>query len=357
MAIGQTLIPLSFLLVFVLCTGNYTGCPEYSLLKPCTCVHRPESNVLLCSSIKNSHDLVKVFNSTGNWTFFTLFVHRSNINHIPTASLRSKRFKNILIASSNVDFLFKDDLDTNNDVELIHLNDVFFVQPFQWEWFRPLKKLTYFNLQYSSIPMVNVRILENFSRELGYFLLSNTNTSILEDGVFVNLENLIELKVRNSLIVDLKRTMFPTPAKLQKMDFTGNLIESLPDDLFSNMLELEIVLLEKNRIAYISHSMFGFISHRLGLLSLMEDLLGYPFSPPSLPPERKYQSYHAQSHLSQVTSANDSSIVTTEFSHSAASFSEELNQIQHRKQPEEIVEDVRTLQESWSADGLASMPT
>ncbi|GFY50823.1 uncharacterized protein TNIN_326881 [Trichonephila inaurata madagascariensis] len=201
--------------------------------------------------------------------FFTLFVHRSNINHIPTTSLRSKKFKNILIASSNVDFLFNDDLNTTNDVELIHLNDVFFAQPFNWEWFRPLKNLTYFNLQYSSVPMLNARILENFSTELGYFLLSNTNTSRLEDGVFANLENLIELKVRNSLIVDLKRSMFPAPAKLQKMDFTGNLIESFPDDLFSNMPELEIVLLEKNRIAYISHSLFGFISHRLGLLSLM----------------------------------------------------------------------------------------
>ncbi|GFS39970.1 uncharacterized protein TNIN_218921 [Trichonephila inaurata madagascariensis] len=269
MAKRHKLFPLLFPLAIVLCTGNYTGCPEYSLLKPCTCVHRPESNVLLCSSIRNSHDLVKVFNSTGNWTFFTLFVHRSNINHIPTTSLRSKKFKNILIASSNVDFLFNDDLNTTNDVELIHLNDVFFAQPFNWEWFRPLKKLTYFNLQYSSVPMLNARILENFSTELGYFLLSNTNTSRLEDGVFANLENLIELKVRNSLIVDLKRSMFPAPAKLQKMDFTGNLIESFPDDLFSNMPELEIVLLEKNRIAYISHSLFGFISHRLGLLSLM----------------------------------------------------------------------------------------
>ncbi|GFQ80467.1 uncharacterized protein TNCT_129551 [Trichonephila clavata] len=269
MAKGEKLIPLLFLAVAVLCTGNYTGCPEYSLLKPCTCIHRPESNVLLCSSIRNSPDLVRVFNSTGNWTFFTLFVYRSNINHVPTSSLRSKRFKNILIASSNVDFLFNDDLDTRNDVELIHLNDVFFIQPFKWEWFRPLNKLTYFNLQYSSVPMLNARILENFSRELRYFLLSSTNTSRLEDGAFVNLENLVELKIRNSLIVDLKRTMFPTPGKLQKMDFTGNLIESLPDDIFSNMPELEVVLLEKNRIAHITRSMFGVISNRLDLLSLM----------------------------------------------------------------------------------------
>ncbi|GFT88204.1 uncharacterized protein NPIL_637741 [Nephila pilipes] len=260
---------LLFLSVIVLCNGNYAGCPEYYLLKPCTCKYRPEFNVLLCSTVTNSTDLIRVLHSTGNWTFFTLFVHRSNINYIPTTSLINKRFKNILIASSYVDFLFDENLDSENDVEIIHLNDVNFIHPFKWEWFRPLKKLTYFNLQYFSVPTISTQISSNFSSGLRYFLLSNTNTSRLEDGVFVNLKNLTEVKIRYSLIEELSRMMFPVPAKLEKIDFTGNFIKSLPDDLFSEMPELKIVLFGRNRISHISRSIFDFVSYQLDIFNLM----------------------------------------------------------------------------------------
>ncbi|GIY51576.1 uncharacterized protein CEXT_347351 [Caerostris extrusa] len=122
------------------------------------------------------------------------------------------------------------------------------------------------------IPTLGEEISENLSKRLEHFFMSNTHTADIGDDVLRNFNNLLEIKIRNSQVTNLKRTMFPFPTKLQKFDFTANLLQTLPDDLFTNMPHLKVIRLGENRISVLSHSVLGNVYQQLDFL----DLTGNP---------------------------------------------------------------------------------
>ncbi|GIY73022.1 uncharacterized protein CDAR_89571 [Caerostris darwini] len=262
-----SLLILASILALVTSNDDYSGCPDSSTLRPCSCLHRPGSNALICTGI-SKQGILNIFNDTTDWTFFTLLIHRSRINYIPFTSLRSKKFKNILVANSHLNSLFDEDSGVYNGTEIIHLNDVHFDEGLKWTWFRPLKQITYLNLQFMHMPTLGEEVTENLSKGLEHFLMSNTHTINLADGVFRNFNNLLEIKIRNSQVTNLQRTMFPLPSKLQKFDFTANLLQTLPDDLFLNMPHLKVIRLGENRISILSHSVFSIVYQQLDFLDL-----------------------------------------------------------------------------------------
>lgn len=220
-------VELSVLFHFLLhsyatCT-LYSGCPEYSVVQPCSCIHRPGTNILLCGGLKDPAVLDQVLNqsSSADWTFHTLFVCQSNLQAIPSSSLSAKRIKTVLVANSNMTSLFDKEPDPENLVEILHLNDVRFqdgVVP--WNMLGGLGKLQYFNLQFGDVSVVGREVTEHLSVGLKQFYLSNTKTKKLESGAFANLGELIEIKIRHCDVEVLDRSVFPKPAKLTLLDFT-----------------------------------------------------------------------------------------------------------------------------------------
>lgn len=211
------LLVLLFYYILFYCYATRSGCPEYSMLEPCSCIHRPGANILFCARLKNPNVLDQVLVRSSDWTFDTLFVCQSNLENIPSNILKAK---SVLVASSNMTSLFDKELEDDNLVEILHINDVRFENGMPWNMIRSLRKLRYFNLQFGDVPVIGSEVAESFGTSLKHFCMSNTKTKEIENGALANLLELTEIKIRHSEVVNLERDVFPKPAKLTLIDFT-----------------------------------------------------------------------------------------------------------------------------------------
>ncbi|KAG8195729.1 hypothetical protein JTE90_002990 [Oedothorax gibbosus] len=162
-----------------------SGCPEYSMLEPCSCIHRPGADILFCAGLKNLSVLDQVLERSSNWTFDTLFVCQSNLQNIPSNSLVQRKVKGILVASSNMTSLFDKEADAaGNSVETLHINDVRFENGISWNMIRSLRKLRQFNLQFGNVPVIGSEVAKSFAGGLKHLRMSNTRTKEIANGAF-----------------------------------------------------------------------------------------------------------------------------------------------------------------------------
>ncbi|XP_054712507.1 leucine-rich repeat and immunoglobulin-like domain-containing nogo receptor-interacting protein 3 [Uloborus diversus] len=105
-------------------------------------------------------------------------------------------------------------------------------------------------------------LVDHLNENLLSFSLTSTNTTEIEDGAFAKFLNMEYISVQHNHISELRRSMFPTPAKMK------NRISSLPTDLFDLMPELETIGFQGNLISVIYDASFKNSLNKLTLVSL-----------------------------------------------------------------------------------------
>ncbi|GIY22102.1 uncharacterized protein CDAR_222971 [Caerostris darwini] len=84
---------------------------------------------------------------------------------------------------------------------------------------------------------------------LRFIQILNSDVQWIHPYVFQNNDNLTICSLANNHIVELKRSMFPKPAKhLWSLDLSFNKIRSLPKDMFAEMPSLHELKLDSNRL-------------------------------------------------------------------------------------------------------------
>ncbi|KAG8195737.1 hypothetical protein JTE90_002998 [Oedothorax gibbosus] len=137
-----------------------------------------------------------------------------------------------------------------------------------WDVYSTLVHLKKFNVDNVFIKKIDEEFVRNFPQGLTSLNFRQTKTKRLGDDAFANLANLELLSIRDTQILELKRSMFPPVSKLMSMQFSGNQISSLPDDLFTNMPDLVWVDFSNTNVVTLPESVFGRIMPQLSVLSL-----------------------------------------------------------------------------------------
>lgn len=212
-----------FTLGIILCVvpvyASCHQCPPAISIRPCKCTDE-DGLTLQCWNLTNKATLGGVSRRTGNIHFKKLYIFQSKIP-LPTPFLLKKQIKSLDIVESNFTSAFLNVIHhpSPNTVEAVHLYNDRFSDGISWRQFMALKRLR-FLLAYK----VGVRHLEYslrlyVSKSLERLHLWRTGTCYLDDEVFVGFEELIDIRIQECQLKELKRSYFPRPAKIQVLFF------------------------------------------------------------------------------------------------------------------------------------------
>ncbi|GIY73024.1 LRRCT domain-containing protein [Caerostris darwini] len=202
------------------------GCPPEVAARPCKCKIENKSVLLICANITDEKVLDGVFRR----------ISGSLLQSPPSVS--------------------------NNIVRLI-LNNVSFEGDFPWSQLKPLKKLLL--LRITKVPLSNfcVGFKNNVNKNFESLSLRQTRTDSLADACFQEFKELRRISITHNSLTVIKRNWFPTTAKIQVLQFVGNKIERIPEDIFVGMPQLKVFSVSNNKISKLTESMFSKLKHPL----------------------------------------------------------------------------------------------
>ncbi|GIY51574.1 uncharacterized protein CEXT_347331 [Caerostris extrusa] len=210
-------------------------CPPEQLISPCICTDMPFT-LVECANMTDMQTLVTVFNKSADRRFESFALHDSTILYLPASAISAKKFEQILLVNVRMSGMFDRQPDPSNNVIMLMVMNATFLRGIGWENFRNLKKLQTF---------------------------SCTNTEIKSLGKsFVD---------NNADVKSLQRSLFARRSMLDTMNFMDNQIESLPDDLFSEMPHIKYINLSGNKFTTITETVFGRIYNDLQELRMEEN--------------------------------------------------------------------------------------
>ncbi|CAL1267428.1 unnamed protein product [Larinioides sclopetarius] len=242
-------------------------CPPDSLTRPCTCSQN-YGNFLRCENITEKNDLNGVFRRTRNVFFNHLQLVNANFESIPANSLITKQIKQISIKDSNFTTLFDKSPPPQNVLRAINLINVNLQEPFPWNQFKHLKNLILLLATRVKIPVLDNSFKENVNKNLTYFILANTSTVHIADGILSDFKNLEDVRIKENPLSSYKRNYFSRPSNIIILNLEGNQIETLPADAFVDMPRLQSLHLSNNKLSTIPDGVFSQINHRLSNLIL-----------------------------------------------------------------------------------------
>ncbi|GFY68535.1 g-protein coupled receptor GRL101 [Trichonephila inaurata madagascariensis] len=134
----------------------------------------------------------------------------------------------------------------------------------QWDW----SQLRY----HRRLNLIDINLIEMYSLEqkfpplesLNMLGISKAAISFIHPKAFAGLVNLKILHLRDNSIDKMRRSMFPSVAKeLEIIDLSGNLLTSLPDDMFHRMPKLKEVELNRNKFVTLNEETFSWAFQHL----------------------------------------------------------------------------------------------
>ncbi|KAG8195731.1 hypothetical protein JTE90_002992 [Oedothorax gibbosus] len=268
------------LLVFLIVTvvgftlgqkGPETICPPADLLgQNCACSKECDTcpAMIECSDIVDIYEFEDMIENTGDWTFWHLSIVRSVLQYLPANVIVKKRVRNLHLINTTMRALFDEPPASTNLLQELELTNLRFLGRLDWDEYSTLVHLKEFNVDNVWIRKIDQEFVRNFPQGLTSLNFRQTKTKRLGDDAFANLVNLEWLSIRETQILELKRSMFPPVSKLMSMQFSGNPISSLPDDLFTNMPYLVWVDFSNTNVVTLPESVFGRIMPQLSVLSL-----------------------------------------------------------------------------------------
>lgn len=206
-----------FCVVLVYASGHQ--CPPAISVRPCKCTNE-DGLTLQCWNLTKKATLEGISRRTGNIHFQKLYIFESKLP-LPTSFLLKKQIRSVDLVESNFTSTFLKVIrhSTPNSVEAIHLYNDRFSEDLSWRQFNGLRRLR-FLLAFK----VDIRHLEYtfrlyVSKTLERLHLWKTGTCYLDDEVFGTFEELIDIRIQECQLKDLKRSYFPRPAKIQVLFF------------------------------------------------------------------------------------------------------------------------------------------
>ncbi|KAF8768112.1 leucine-rich repeat and immunoglobulin-like domain-containing nogo receptor-interacting protein 1 [Argiope bruennichi] len=252
--------------VFISCTIIYTDTQCTSeTLEPCK-QHPAFAESIYCENINDIKTFVRVLRCGSRKNMQEVFLEKSSLDYLPLYILDFCGFIFLNVKSVVLDKL----LEGNVFIKLqqLHLDNVLFRRAWSWEPLKVLERLLRFSVVNMPVQVLNGTLVDNLTDKLKSLILTSTNTTAISDNALQKFTDLEYVSIQNNEITELKRSMFPKPAKIKFFYFGKNKIDSLPIDLFEDMPDLQYIALQGNMISEIHESAFKGIWNNLSSLLL-----------------------------------------------------------------------------------------
>ncbi|CAL1300680.1 unnamed protein product [Larinioides sclopetarius] len=242
-------------------------CPPATLIRPCECVEMPFT-LVNCGEITDMETLVDVFRRTADRKFHSFALYNSSVQFLPASAISAKRFEQILLVNVSMTAMFDQSPDLSNNISMITIMGSRFLRGLGWENWGNLKKLHTISIHTTEVKNLGKSFVDNISGTVQRFHLFDSRVRKIQYNAFSHMTSLYDIQMQNAEIKSLRRSLFPTPSKIRTFNFPDNQVESLPDDLFTNMPELAYIDLSGNRITTISQAVFGNVYNTLKELKM-----------------------------------------------------------------------------------------
>ncbi|CAL1289108.1 unnamed protein product [Larinioides sclopetarius] len=245
-------------------------CPNQENIAPCTCKNMGDDPMMMCSNITSAEELIGPIKGTETFKMFSLVVINSALLYIPGTVFANTVFERIRFANSQIMSLSDGDLafvGLEDHLEEIRASDARYITQWDWSQLKNLRRLKLIDIV--DIAMYSVDQEMPALKSLTSLGISKAEISFVHPSAFSKLENLFRLSLANNEITEMSRTMLPDPApELFVIDLSGNKLESLPNDMFTNMPNLKEVEINNNKLITLNEETFQWLFENLQLLML-----------------------------------------------------------------------------------------
>ncbi|GFU27959.1 uncharacterized protein TNCV_3153201 [Trichonephila clavipes] len=263
-------MPSPFLLIFLpaVLSSVWACPPEQSIAPACICRDFGDGAMMTCSNITSAEELVPYIKTTDSLDMFALTIMESTLLYIPSGVFKNTkyqkiRFLNTQLMSLTDGFLAFEGLEDR--LEELRATDAHYITQWDWSQLRNHRRLN----------LIDINLIEMHALEqefpplesLNMLGISKAAISFIHPKAFAGLVNLKILHLRDNSIDKMSRSMLPSLAKeLAIIDLSGNLLTSLPEDMFHRMPNLMQVELNHNKLVTLKEETFSWVFQHLQTL-------------------------------------------------------------------------------------------
>ncbi|GFY61167.1 g-protein coupled receptor GRL101 [Trichonephila inaurata madagascariensis] len=204
-------MPSPFLLIFlpVILSSVWACPPEQSIAPACICKDFGDGAMMICSNITSAEELVPYIKTTDSLDMFALTIMESTLLYIPSSVFKNTKYQKILFLNTQLMSLTDGDLAFEGlEDRLEELRAIDAHYITQWDW----SQLRYHRL---CCPV--------WQRELEIIDLSGNLLTSLPEDMFHRMPNLKQVELNHNKFVTLNEETFSWAFQhLQTMMFIGN---------------------------------------------------------------------------------------------------------------------------------------
>ncbi|XP_054718554.1 carboxypeptidase N subunit 2-like [Uloborus diversus] len=266
---------LYFYLPVLVLSAAVGACPTEEE-PPCSCVPIGfHASTVTCLGVNNELDLKKsLVPMRSALPIRQMEIFESRFNFIPSDAFKGLKIPTLFIAACTLSSLSDSDVafeGLEDSLEILKVHETMLLNGWEWAQLRNLRSLREIQAVKSGPLTVDEDIRDIAHLNIEKLSLVQSELSHIDDTAFSTFHNLIVLSLKDNAISELRRSMFPRPAtKLEMLLLSSNKIESIPDDLFSEMPALKTIILRGNQITTLSQEAFRPVWSNLKTFDFLE---------------------------------------------------------------------------------------
>ncbi|CAL1300689.1 unnamed protein product [Larinioides sclopetarius] len=226
------------------------GCPPVHVVEPCICYSGPHP-ILVCKHIDDPEVLVKVFDRSTPYWFQEFHLEESVLQYLPHDMFQGVKILRFYLKNVTLVQLFDEPPENLQMVEGLHIENSNVFRGMNWDQLQNFTSLKFLTVYFNIIPYLGSEFTEYVSDTLTQLTFYDTQTELIKPGSLMKYRDLDKVAIDACGITHLTRNIFARPFNGRYLYFNDNKLTSIPDDMFTEMPNLNTVGLRGNQIAYI----------------------------------------------------------------------------------------------------------
>ncbi|GBN17852.1 hypothetical protein AVEN_189269-1 [Araneus ventricosus] len=200
------------------CLADSKFCPPSDLITPCECSTFWGSVCVKCEGLSGNEVIMDILNKTSDYGYEYFFLLQSSVQYIPASAFQIKKISGLVIYFTTMTSLFDKPPETKDLFE-IEFRSLKLTRSIQWDLFTGMSNLKILTVYESPLNNIDKQFIKYAPKSLEKITIQSSSMSKLPDKAFEALTNLTEISMNYGKIKELKRNMFPSPAKIKQISF------------------------------------------------------------------------------------------------------------------------------------------
>ncbi|GFQ71395.1 toll-7 [Trichonephila clavata] len=253
------------------------GCYQ-EFIPPCSC--RSFNSLTLEITCKDATDIEQLqvsLHKFQNSPIRTLYIINSSLQYLPSTIFSSFNIERLHFVNCTFNALTDSDVafvGLEKSLKNLTVEESTIYSGWNWKHLKKLTGLMEIRTVKAGLDEIDWDIADISLLNLLSLQLMQDSISYIDDWAFARFKALKVFSLKNNLIPEVKRSMFPDPAtNLIQINLSQNKIEELPLDIFTNMPNLVSILLAENSIVTIDMKTFAPVWSQLYKIDLLDNPL------------------------------------------------------------------------------------